>query len=252
MNQWSFGTVVQLIQTNLMVKSGLEAAAGLYYLIFLLLLFLLLGRTVWRIFYKNWKGFLLEGQMLFCMAGFFAADLLMYRIKEGGRHTLVYILGCLILLPLAVQGKKMRFYLPLGISVFFMILFLARGNIPYEFGVPYGTKEKRDDLDGMADRLAEHMELAKEAPSYENTVIWPFYDKIDGTSEMVDFGAFYSIPAGFGINLCTEDYLEENFEKLQSRYIGVIPGGGFEKRCITAGGTEIGRCETLVVYDMKD
>ncbi len=190
--------------------------------------------------------------MLFGMIVFFVADLLMYRIREGGRHTLVYIVGCLFLLPLADWDKKRRFYLPLAISVFFAVLFLARGNIPCEFGIPYGTQEKRNDLKSMAEQLAEHMELTKEAPSYENTVIWPFYDKIDGTSKMVDFGAFYAVPAGFGINLCTEEYLEENLEKLQSRYIGVIPGGNFEKRCIAAGGTEIGRCESLVVYDMKN
>ena len=247
----SFGTVGTLIRTNLIVKSGLESASGLYYLIFLLLLLLLFGKAVWRLLYKDWKGFLLEGQMFFCMVGFFAADLLMYRIREGGRHTLVYILGCLLLLPLTEVGKKRQFYLPIGISVFFIILFVARGNIPYEFEVPYGTQEKRDDLESMAGQLAERMELAKEAPSYENTVIWPFYEKVDGVSKMVDFGAFYAVPVGFGINLCMEGYLEENLEKQQSRYIGVTPGGAFEKRCIAAGGTEIGRCETLVVYDMK-
>lgn len=246
----SFLTVLNLIKANLVVKSGLVSAAGLYYFIFLLLLSLLLLRIVWRILYKNWKGFLLEGQMLLCMAGFFTADLLMYRIQEGGRHTLVYIVGFLVLLPLADTGKKIRNYLPLGTVVFFVVLFLLRSDIPYEFAVPYDSGGKREDLERMSEQLSENMELTGEVPNYDNTVIWTFSETIEGVAEVTDFGAFYAVPAGFGINLCEEAYLNENLENLQSRYIGVIPGGNFEVRCIIAGGREIGRCESLVVYDM--
>lgn len=245
----SLQTVYDLIWANLFVKNGLFTAAGLYYFIFLLLLFLLIARVVWRLFYKNWKGFLLEGQMLLCMIGFFAADLLMYRIQEGGRHTLVYTVGLLFLIPLADLRKKRSIYLSFGIAVFFMLLFMLRGNVPYEFGIPYGTEERRADLADLAEQLSENMELMEEAPSYENTVIWTFREKIDGAFVLTDFGAFYAVPEGFGINLCEEDYLAENLETLQSRYIGVIPGGDFEARCKAAGWTEIGRCDSVVVYE---
>ena len=247
----SLRTVAELIRANLIVKSGLYFAAGLYYFIFLLLLLLLLMRVVGRILYKNWKGFLLEGQMLLCMIGFFAADLLMYRIREGGRHTLVYIVGFLCLLPLAEISKKTRMYLAFGTAVVFLGLFIFRGNVPYEFAVPYSTEEYRAELENMAEQLSENMVLTGEAPNYGNTVIWVLSETIDGTSEMVDFGAYYAVPKGFGINLCAEAYLDENLEDLQSRYIGVTPGGGFESRIKTAGGMEVGRCKTLVVYKLR-
>ena len=247
----SFGTVGKLIRANLFVKSGVISAAGLYYLIFLLLCALLLVRVVWRLLYKNWSGFLLEGQMLLCMSGFFAADLLMYRIQEGGRHTLVYIVGCLFLLPLAQTGRKKEIYLSVGLAAFLAVLFLARGNVPYEFEVPYVSEERTAELDSMAAQLAEEMELTGEAPNYDNTVIWTFAEQIEGVSELVDFGAYYAVPAGFGINLCDGGYMDANLEKLKSRYIGVTPGGGFEERCIAAGGREIGRCKALVVYAMR-
>lgn len=246
----SFMTVLGLIKTNLTVKSGLVSAAGLYYLIFLLLLLLLLARVVWRILYKEWKGFLLEGQMLLCMAGFFAADLLMYRIQEGGRHTLVYIVGILCLLPLAEAKRKKTSYLSIGTAVFLAVLFLVRGDIPYEFDVPYASEERRQDLESMAEQLAEKMELTGDVPNYDNTVIWVFRETVDGSSKLTDFGSFYAVPEGFGINLCEEAYLDENLENLRSRYIGVTPGGKYEERCIAAGGTEIGRCRELVIYGM--
>ena len=247
----SFGTVLSLIRANLAVKSGLISAAGLYYLVFLLLLFLLLLKIIWRILYKDWKGFLPEGQMALCMTGFFAADLLMYRIQEGGRHTLVYIVGFLFLLPLAEGKKKKQRYLTLGISAFFALLFLLRGNVPYEFAIPYAAEERRADLESLAAQLSEGMALTGDAPSYDNTVIWVLSEQIEGKNETVDFGAYYAVPEGFGINLCDSGYTDANLEKLQSRYIGVTPGGDFEIRCIAAGGKEIGRCESLVVYELR-
>lgn len=247
----SFLTVLNLMKANLTVKSGLISAAGLYYFVFLLLLILLFVKIVWRILYKNWKGFLLEGQMLLCMTGFFIADLLMYRIQEGGRHTLVYIAGFLLLLPLDETGKRVRNYVPLGTAISLIILFLVRSDIPYEFNAPYNEAGRRTELEAMAAQLEEKMELTDEKPDYDNTVIWTFSETIEGVAEVTDFGAFYAVPVGFGINLCEETYLDENLENLQSRYIGVIPGGNFEVRCIIAGGIEIGRCESLVVYDMR-
>lgn len=247
----SFGSVLSLIRANLTVKSGLISAAGLYYLIFLLLFVLLFVKIVRRILYKDWKGFLPEGQMALCMAGFFAADLLMYRIQEGGRHTLVYTVGFLFLLPLAEKEKKKESYLSTAVSVFFVLLFLLRGNIPYEFDVPYVLEERRADLESMAEQLSENMELTGGAPNYDNTVIWVLSEQADGRNETVDFGAYYAVPKGFGINLCDGGYMEANLETLKSRYIGMTPGGDFERRCAALGGTEVGRCESLVIYDMK-
>lgn len=249
----SLGSVANMIGENLTVKSGLISAAGLYYFIFLLLLLLLLVKMMYRIFRKNWEGFLLESQMLLCMAGFFVADLLMYRLQEGGRHTLVYIVGCLFLLPFSEsEFKKKQMAATLGIAAAFLFLFGTRGNIPYEFAVPYGNEEHRTDLENMAEQLAKNMELVKGVPNYDNTVIWTYWDSFDGETEMVDFGAYYAVPKGFGINLCDGGYMDVNLERLQSRYIGVIPGGDFEKRCLAAGGRVVGVCKRLVVYDMYD
>lgn len=283
--------VAKMMRENLTVKDGLISAAGLYYFIFLLLFFLLLvkfisfaGRRFWcrktrrvgagghnsslsRAVRGDWMEFLLEGQMLLCMAGFFGADLLMYRLQEGGRHTLVYIVGCIFLLPFwgeisskRLSGRRTVLFkgqemlsgvIPAAVAVVFLLLFTARGDIPYEFSVPFGEEGRRADLEDMAEQLSENMVLSDSAPSYDNTVIWTVWDSMDGEIEMVDFGAYYAVPKGFGINLCDGGYMDVNLESLQSRYIGVIPGGDFEKRCLAAGGKIVGECERLVIYDMR-
>ena len=284
-------SVAGMIWENLTVKNGLISAAGLYYFIFLLLFFLLLAKFIYfigkysgrgktqsvsagernlpfrRAAREDWMGFLLEGQMLLCMAGFFAADLLMYRLQEGGRHTLVYIVGCIFLLPFMekmplkeISGKRGNFFagqemaslaVPMAVAVVFLLLFIGRGDIPYEFSVPFGEAEHRADLEDMAKQLSKNMELSDRVPSYDNTVIWTAWDSVDGETKTVDFGAYYAVPKGFGINLCDGGYMDVNLEDLQSRYIGVIPGGDFEKRCLAAGGRAAGACERLVIYDMR-
>ncbi len=264
-------SVADMIWENLTVKSGLISAAGLYYFIFLLLFLYLTIRMADRICHKEWDDFLPEGQMLLCMAGFFMADLLMYRLQEGGRHTLVYIVGCIFLMPFAgkMPGRKRAEGIPekktlirtkkvmdlplvsVAMAVVFSVLFLARGDIPYEFSLPFGSGEYRANLEDMAKQLSKSMELTEDAPNYDNTVIWTAWDSIDGETEMVDFGSYYAVPEGFGINLCDGGYMDVNLEKLQSRYIGVIPGGEFEKRCQAAGGRPVGVCERLAIYDMR-
>lgn len=287
----SLMSVANMMWENLTVKSGLISAAGLYYFIFLLLFFLLLIRFIYfmgkrsgcgktrsvpdgkrgRHFRgaarRDWMEFLIEGQMLLCMVGFFGADLLMYRLQEGGRHTLVYIVGCIFLLPFAGEmssgknsGKRVfsfagqeiaSWVVSAAVAVVFLLLFTVRGDIPYEFAVPFGDTEHRADLENMAEQLSGNMILSEDAPSYDNTVIWTAWDSIDGETKTVDFGAYYALPKGFGINLCDGGYMDVNLENLQSRYIGVIPGGDFEKRCLAAGGKAIGECEQLVIYDMR-
>lgn len=290
---WKLGTslisVVKMMWENLTIKSGLISAAGLYYFIFLLLFFLLLVKFIYfaggrfesektrrvvceqdssldRVTRRDWMKFLLGGQMLLCMAGFFGADLLMYRLQEGGRHTLVYIVGCIFLLPFAdgISSKKISeksaalfvrqamasWAVPAVTAVVFLLLFTGRGDIPYEFSVPFGETGHRADLEDMAKQLSENMELSESAPNYDNTVIWTAWDSVDGETKTVDFGAYYAVPKGFGINLCDGGYMDVNLESLRSRYIGVIPGGDFEKRCVAAGGKIVGECERLVIYDM--
>ena len=263
----SMKSVVSIIGQNLFQTGEVISAAGLYYLVFLLLVILLGWKLVKKICVEKERAYnvLAELQMFLCMVGFFVADLLMYRLHEGGRHTLVYIVGMIVLLPFISHGsetekKKVCRYAgiiePCFISICFLLVLVGRGNVPYEFAVPYATEEHVTDLGKLSEQLSENMTLSDNSISYDNTVVWTLWDEIeteDGLIETkaVEFGAYYALPSGFGINLCDGGYVYVNLEKLQSRYIGTIPGGSYEKRCIASGGKLIGSCDRLVVYDMK-
>ena len=193
--------------------------------------------------------------MFLCMFGFFVADLLMYRLHEGGRHTLVYIIGMIMLLPFFFEGRGENVLIGI-IAGCFLVEFMGCGNVPYEFDIPYKTADYEMDLKQLSAQLSENMLLDESGISYANTVIWPLWDDINPDTdveenEAIDFGAYFALPEGFGINLCDGGYVYVNLESMQSRYIGTIPGGSFEKRCIDAGGVLIGECGRLVIYDMK-
>ena len=249
----SLRTVFRLIGDNLFSQGQQDSAAGCYYLIFLMLFLIVLLKVVIGLKQSRKQetggSILPEVQMLLCMAGFFVADLLMYRIQEGGRHTLVYIVGCLFLIPF--WREKERYPISGILCILFLVILVGRADVPYEFALPYRTEEHAADLARLETQLEKEMRLTADTPNYDNTVIWTVWDSVDGQTRTVDFGAYYAVPTGFGINLCDGGYMDANLEHLQSRYIGTIPGGAFEKRCMEAGGKRIGACDRLVVYDMR-
>lgn len=263
----SMKSIIDIIGQNLLPTGEVVSAAGLYYFVFLLLVILLLWKLIKKIWIKKERVYhvLPELQMFLCMVGFFVADLLMYRLHEGGRHTLVYIVGMIVLLPFMGKENEIEksgvcryggMIETCLVSICCLLVLVGRGNVPYEFSIPYVTEEYATDLSKLSEQLSENMILSEDGISYNNTVIWTLWDEIekeDGQTETkaVDFGAYYALPSGFGVNLCDGGYVYVNLENLQSRYIGTIPGGNYEKRCIASGGKLIGECDTLVVYDMK-
>jgi hypothetical protein len=275
-----FGMISQAV-------AGKGLASGALYLAFWLLLLFWIFSVYREI--KNWKSrtensldkgagkrvglpLVLQLQLLLCMAGFGGADLLMYRLTEGSKHTAAFILVSLCLIPFAWKpveklhfdrpagssaslenkGRRvMRNMLPLVTLLALYFLFVVKADIPYDYAIPYVTQERSSDLNLLRAQLNKEMKLTGKAPNYDNTVIWTLWDQVNGKTTETDFGAYYMIPKGFGINLCDGGFMKAQSGKLKSRYIATIPGGDIEKTCIAAGGRKIGACQTLVVYDMR-
>lgn len=215
---------------------------------------------------------LLQFQLLLCMAGFGAADLLMYRLTEGSKHTAAFLVISLCFLPF--MGRKgsgradgtetaapaghvlSAWFQPVVLFLLLCYLFVVKADIPYDYGIPYRTAERSAQLTQLQEQLDSSMTLTAETPNYDNTVIWALWDQVDGKTQATDFGAFYMIPEGFGINLCDGGFIAAHLEglsqgSLQSRYIAAPPGGEIEQKCLQIGARKVGSCSSLVVYDLK-
>ncbi len=209
---------------------------------------------------ENGRRDLLPGfQMSLVMGGFFAADMLMYRLAEGSRHTLPFIFvsvlffGYMAFREVRLQGRMLPY---VGLSLLAVLLvfeFWLRADFPYEYGMHYGEEARVLEVETFGKQCRQNMKLEedKPVPNYENTVIWTFRDTVNGEKTLVDYGPLYELPAGFGINLCDEAYLSEHFGNLQSRYIAVAADGELSGKCEEKGYRLVAECSTVKLYDSK-
>ena len=84
--------------------------------------------------------------------------------------------------------------------------------------------------------------------NYDNVVIWAFSDMVDGKRVNTAWQLLYALPEGFGISCCMPDYVNENFQELQSKYLCVVRGGVIEERCEQAGYIKLIENEDTVIY----
>ena len=251
----------KMYQSFMMVKGLISScaghktfyASGIYYLIFLVLLVVALGESIFCILKRKSepkfaRNALLWIQLTFSMIVFFVADMEMYRIQEGGRHTFVFSVAAILLLSTLsisedkkIEAARDSFQALLAIGIF--LLFVLWGDIPYEFSVPYDTKEAQSENLELAKSLSEKMELFdSKNPCYENTIIWDY-----GT-DYKSFQCFYAVPNGFGINMCVEEYIEANIDNLKSRYIGTVHDSVVDKICKEKGYEELAYGDRISVY----
>lgn len=244
----SFWTIFYLIRS--VFEDEVFHAGGLYYLIFFAMIVILLLYFVYDVTRKEkskdllWT-IILEAQLLFAMLAFLVADLLMYRIQEGGRHTFVFAIGFIVLFPMIRKQPEKRISVYVPILVLYMILVLfIRGNSPYEFDIPYKAEATIKEYEFLSKELSENMILAcsEEKISYENTVIWNYGENYS------DYVNYYAIPSGFGINLCVEEYLCNNLDNLNSKYIGTAKNNSIYQECMGKGYKVLGETDSYAFF----
>lgn len=171
----------------------------------------------------------------------------MYNVHNGDRHLLTFILLGILFLGM-YSGGRMGAALKVFLTVSMAFLFLVRQGTDYDRKVPFGEEALRREIEGMSAALEDKMELS-EGLSWDNTVIWLAYDMVDGEIVSEQWQQLYALPAGFGINHCSQAYVMECFEELHSRYIAAVPGGEVEKRLEETGAVLLAGNESISIWD---
>lgn len=190
---------------------------------------------------------IVEAHLAFCFVGMLFALLLMYKLTEGSKHLLTFIAAGIFVISL----MRTRFYKKaVLVGAMFAYLYSYMALDPYDYQIPFAETEKVEQVESWRQIFAEELELTAEpAPNYDNVVIWVFSDTVQGSSVNNKWQLLYGLQEGFGISCCYSDFVLENFETLQSRYIAAVNGGEIDARCQDAGYREIGRDADMVVYD---
>lgn len=224
---------------------------GEYFAAFMIVMLVILLQTVVYLMHreKKAKQLILHIYLSLCFVGMWVALLLMYKMKEGSKHLLTFIVVGIYVISLMETRyfKKM-----VAAAVIFVCLFTATGTDPYEHQIPFKEEEivaQGEYWEEVFDR--ECVLKESDVPNFDNVMIWIFSDRVNGQTVLTPYQMLYQLPEGFGISCCYADYVTANLDELQSRYLAVAAGGEVDSLCSTKGFREIGRDEGLVVYELN-
>ena len=104
----------------------------------------------------------------------------------------------------------------------------------YDYQNRFSSEELVAEIERTGADFHEKLALdLEDVPNYDNDVIWMTYDYHAETGDQIitNYQILYGIPGGFGISCCYPDFIIENFDSLQSKYICVPVGGEVDEIC---------------------
>lgn len=215
------------------IREGL--AMGAFFVGFILVMVILLIYAIYKLIRKDYKQALLYGHMTFCFFAMWMALLLMYKMQEGSKHLLTFIAAGLF----ALAMMEVKYFVQVVVvGAAFVYLYFVMAVDAYD----YQNRFRNDALVAEIEKTEAdfHNQLVlntDEVPNYDNDVIWVTYDYHTETNEhmITDYQILYGIPEGFGIICCYYDFILENFDDLQSKYLCVVKNGSVDALCKERG-----------------
>lgn len=186
-----------------------------------------------------------EAHLAFSFVGMLFALLLMYKLTEGSKHLLTFMAVGVFVISL----METRFYKKaVLLGAVFAYLYTYKAVDPYDYQTPYVEAARQAQVEDWRLRFDAALELTRDAvPNYENVVIWVFNEQ-NAEGETMKWQLLYALPEGFGISCCQKDYVLQNFDGLNSRYLVAQAGAVVAQRCADAGYMLLTQDEDIVLY----
>lgn len=231
------------------IRDGL--AMGSFFVGFILVMVIVAAYAVYKIVRKEWKTALLYGHLAFCFFAMWMALLLMYKMQEGSKHLLTFIAAGLF--AMAMMEVKWNLQVIVCGAVFIYLYFFMAVDA-YDYQIRFRNEELVAEIERTEADFHEKLSLNMEdVPNYDNDVIWVTSDYHAQTGELIitDYQILYGIPAGFGINCCYYDFILEQFDSLQCKYICVPVGGAVDALCSERGLEVITQGMNAICYQLR-
>ncbi|MDE6016116.1 MAG: hypothetical protein K2H41_10535 [Acetatifactor sp.] len=186
-----------------------------------------------------------EAHLAFSFVGMLFALLLMYKLTEGSKHLLTFMAVGVFVISL----METRFYKKaVLLGAVFAYLYTYKAVDPYDYQTPYVKAERQAQVEDWRLRFDAALTLTRDAaPNYDNVVIWVFNEQ-STEGETMKWQLLYALPEGFGISCCQKDFVLQNFDDLNSRYIVAQAGAEVAQRCADAGLALLAQDEDIVLY----
>lgn len=231
------------------IREGL--AMGSFFVGFILVMVIVAAYAVYKLVRKEWKTALLYGHLAFCFFAMWMALLLMYKMQEGSKHLLTFIAAGLF--AMAMMEVKWNLQVIVCGAVFIYLYFFMAVDA-YDYQIRFRNEELVAEIERTEADFHEKLSLNMEnVPNYDNDVIWVTSDYHAETGELIitDYQILYGIPAGFGINCCYYDFILEEFDSLQCKYICVPVGGAVDVLCSERGLEVITQGMNAICYQLR-
>ena len=199
-------------------------------------------------FKKNKNVRIIAVTYLIAVAGLFSAIiLLLQKSNEGGRHIWVFCILGLAVIVLFKEGYES--VVPKLIICVLLAAFLLRGAlVPTDYDVPFDDGNIEENVTAWEEIFEKENVALSDNIGYDNTVIWVFIDYADDKQVVTEYNGLYALPKGFGISCCTPDYVLNNFDMLESKYIFTYDGALVAEKCSEYNYRIVGRAGKSVMY----
>jgi len=226
-------------------------ATGAFFAGFLLVMLIVGIYGIYQLIKKDYKQGLLYGHLAFCFFAMWMALLLMYKMQEGSKHLLTFIAAGLF--AMAMMEVKHNIHVIICSAAFLYLYSNMIINDP-DYRICFRSDALVEEMERTEKDFHTALQLNTEnVPNFDNDVIWVTYDNDSETDQTVvtSYQILYGIPTGFGISCCYPEYILDNFETLQSKYICVSRGGNIDLLCQTYGLEEITSGLNAVCYRLR-
>ncbi len=217
----------------------------MFYLIFILFIILYLKKrksevkqkNLWRLF---WIGYFI--MMTVAVALFFNGWV-------ADRHLAEFVVMSIFVMVMEAEWDD-------RLSRILLIVFEA-GLIYSVIVVPnlprhYLDSNARQELEKARVELAALMPLEDTGePSWDNTILWVYTDRVDGEPVEIPWQSLFAIPGGYGFNLVYNDKWLDTYSPVFSKYIAAVPRSDTEKRCMSWGGEKLKEYGGVVIYRLR-
>ena len=226
---------------------------GIYFAGFLFVLLIYIIETMRLLTFGSSYGKWALSMMLVSFGILFAMAA-MYSIQDGFRHLMIFIVAGIILLPFLEH----RVYIEEVVTAAALIwLFVIKASNPLYFDVVYKdsnplvTEEK---LEMISDELSKAMTVTDEL-SWDNTLDIVFLDTTvedpEGDLVTLNWQFAYGAPEGIAISICIGDFVCENIDSLNSRYIMVQNNSRVQGLLESRSATKIAGNELVSFYKLR-
>lgn len=226
-------------------------AMGSFFVGFILVMVIIGIYALYKLIRKDYKTALLYGHLTFCFFAMWMALLLMYKMQEGSKHLLTFIAAGLF----AMAMMEVKYSLQVvACSIAFIYLYFVMAVDAYDYQNRFRNDELVAEIERTEQDFHEKLELdTQNVPNYDNDVIWVTYDYDAATGQQIitDYQILYGIPSGFGISCCYYDFILENFDALQSKYICTPAGGDIDVLCQERGLEVITQGMNAICYQLR-